>query len=175
MIPVKRYIFLKSIEIYSEKYTLDQLTVERLDNQLNTYISYIEEKKLEKDLSINASTVFFDAIMPIENQLPSRFISEMTMIINKLEKEFEKNTSLMSDNFTFSVIIPGNVKDSNANNEISDNGSLYWEFDYNDIATNSFNMYAHSVVINKLLVQISLLIFLLFFIKVLWKNKQKKE
>ena len=175
MIPVKRYIFLKSIEIYSEKYTLDQLTVERLDNQLNTYISYIEEKKLEKDLNINASTVFFDAIMPIENQLPSRFISEMTMIINKLEKEFEKNTSLMSDNFTFSVIIPGNVKDSNANNEISDNGSLYWEFDYNDIATNSFNMYAHSVVINKLLVQLSLLIFLLFFIKVLWKNKQKKE
>ena len=87
MIPVKRYIFLKSIEIYSEKYTLDQLTVERLDNQLNTYISYIEEKKLEKDLSINASTVFFDAIMPIENQLPSRFISEMTMIINKLEKD----------------------------------------------------------------------------------------
>ena len=81
----------------------------------------------------------------------------------------------MSDNFTFSVIIPGNVQDSNASNEISDNGLLYWEFDYNDIATNSFNMYAHSVVINKLLVQLSLLLFLLFFIKVLWKNKQKKE
>ena len=31
----------------------------------------------------------------------------MTIIIDDLEKEFEKNTNLMLDGFTFSVAIPG--------------------------------------------------------------------
>ena len=113
--------------------------------------------------------------MPIKNRLPEYFFDEMNIIINEFEKEFEKNTSLMSDNFLFSIVLPGQLQDTNAytiNDEIN---TLYWEFNFNDIATNSFNMYAHSLVINNLWVQLLFIVFILLFIRILWNRKQNEE
>ena len=55
----------------------------------------------------------------------------------------------------------------------SDN-TVYWEFNFNDIATNHFNMYAHSIVINNLALQLFLLIILLVFAGFVWKKRLKK-
>jgi|TARA_B100001093_G_scaffold520493_1_gene616760 hypothetical protein len=175
MIPVKKYIFSQSIEKYRKQYVLSDLTIERIDSQINSYISYVKEKKLEKDFSKKTSQIFLDALMPIKNRLPEYFFDEMNIIINEFEKEFEKNTSLMSDNFLFSIVLPGQLQDTNAytiNDEIN---TLYWEFNFNDIATNSFNMYAHSLVINNLWVQLLFIVFILLFIRILWNRKQNEE
>jgi hypothetical protein len=175
MIPVKKYIFSQSIEKYRKQYVLSDLTIERIDSQINSYISYVKEKKLEKDFSKKTSQIFLDALVPIKNRLPEYFFDEMNIIINEFEKEFEKNTSLMSDNFLFSIVLPGQLQDTNAytiNDEIN---TLYWEFNFNDIATNSFNMYAHSLVINNLWVQLLFIVFILLFIRILWNRKQNEE
>ena len=55
------------------------------------------------------------------------------------------------------------------------NQTNFGEFDFNDIATSHFNMYAHSIVINNLSIQLFLLIILLVFIGFLWKKRSKKE
>ena len=94
----------------------------------------------------------------------------MTLIIDDLEKEFEKNTNLMLDSFTFSVVVPGNLRNTNATFISSLDNTVYWEFNFNDIATNHFNMYAHSIVINNLALQIFLLIILLLFAGFIWKG-----
>ena len=88
-----------------------------------------------------------------------------------LVKEFQKNTALMSDSFAFSIVMPGATQDTNADLLNNETGVLYWEFDFNDIATNSFNMYAHSLVINNFNIQLLFIVFLLLFIRVLWKRK----
>ena len=111
----------------------------------------------------------------MKRQLPKNFFSDMTIIIDDLEKEFEKNTNLMLDGFTFSVAIPGHLRNTNATFISEIDNTIYWEFDFNDIATNHFNMYAHSIVINNLSIQLFLLIILLVFIGFLWKKRLKKE
>ena len=95
--------------------------------------------------------------------------------LSDLEKEFEKNTNLMLDSFTFSVAIPGDLRNANATFISENDNTIYWEFDFNDIATSHFNMYAHSVVINNLSLQLLLLIIILGFIGFLWKKRLKKE
>ena len=110
----------------------------------------------------------------MKNRLPSNFFLDMTLIINELEKEFEKNTNLMLDNFTFSVAIPGELRNTNASLVSEFDNTLYWNFDFNDIATNHFNMYAHSIVINNLALQLFLLIILLVFAGFVWKKRLKK-
>ena len=94
--------------------------------------------------------------------------------IDDLEKEFEKNTNLMLDSFTFSVVIPGNLRNTNATLISALDKTVYWEFNFNDIATNHFNMYAHSIVINNLALQLFLLIILLVFAGFIWKKRLKK-
>ncbi|MFL2510887.1 MAG: hypothetical protein ACJ0RN_01165 [Candidatus Neomarinimicrobiota bacterium] len=175
MIPVKKYIFSKSIEKYQKQHGLNDIVIERIDNQVNSYISYVKEKKLEKEFNKNTSQIFLDALMPLKNRLPEFFFDEMSIIIDELEKEFEKNTALMSDNFAFSIVLPGKIQDTNASSINNDTSMLYWEFDFNDIATNSFNMYAHSLVINNLGIQLLFVVFLLLFIRMLWKRKQNKK
>ena len=69
----------------------------------------------------------------------------------------------MLDSFTFSVAIPGNLRNTNATLISTLDNTVYWEFNFNDIATNHFNMYAHSIVINNLALQLFLLIILLVF------------
>lgn len=175
MIPVKKYIFSKGVEQYQKKYILNDLTVERIDSQLNSYISYVKEKKLEKKFSENSSQIFLDALKPLKKSLPEFFFDEMSIVIDELEKEFQKNTALMSDSFAFSIVMPGATRDTNADVLNNETGVLYWEFDFNDIATNSFNMYAHSLVINNFNIQLLFIVFLLLFIRVLWKRKQNNK
>jgi len=175
MIPVKKYIFSKSVERYQNQNNLNSLTIERIDSQVNSYISYVKEKKLEKEFSKKTSQIFLDALLPIKSRLPENFFNDMSIIIDELEKEFEKNTSLMSDNFSFSIMLPGKIKDQNADTINNETNMVYWEFDFNDIATNPFNMYAHSVVINNLRAQLVFVILMLLFIRLLWKRKQNKK
>ena len=175
MIPVKKYIFSKGVEQYQKQYSLNDLTVERIDSQLNSYISYVKEKKLEKKFSENSSQIFLDALKPLKKSLPEFFFDEMSIVIDELEKEFQKNTALMSDSFSFSIAMPGTTQNTNSDMLNNETGVLYWEFDFNDIATNSFNMYAHSLVINNFNIQLLFIVFLLLFIRVLWKRKQNNK
>ena len=72
-------------------------------------------------------------------------------------------------------MLPGKIKDQNADTINNETNMVYWEFDFNDIATNPFNMYAHSVVINNLRAQLVFVILMLSFIRLLWKRKQNKK
>ena len=175
LVPAKRYIFSESIKVFQEKNSIDKIIFDRIDNQIDTYISYIEQKDHEKEFSRKSSEIFIDALSPMKRRLPKNFFSDMTIIIDDLEKEFEKNTNLMLDGFTFSVAIPGYLRNTNATFISENDNTIYWEFDFNDIATNHFNMYAHSIVINNLSIQLFLLIILLVFIGFLWKKRLKKE
>jgi hypothetical protein len=175
LVPAKRYIFSESIEVFQEKNTIDKIIFDRIDNQIDSYISYIEEKDYEKEFSRKSSEIFIDALSPMKRRLPKNFLSDMTIIIDDLEKEFEKNTNLMLDGFTFSVAIPGDLRNTNATFISELHNTIYWEFDFNDIATSHFNMYAHSIVINNLSLQLLLLIILLVFIGLIWKIRLKKE
>ncbi len=107
LVPAKRYIFSESIKVFQEKNTIDKIIFDRIDNQIDTYISYIEQKDYEKEFSRKSSEIFIDALSPMKRRLPKNFFADMTIIIDDLEKEFEKNTNLMLDGFTFSVAIPG--------------------------------------------------------------------
>lgn len=175
LVPAKRYIFSESIKVFQEKNTIDKIIFDRIDNQIDSYISYIEEKDYEKEFSRKSSEIFIDALSPMKRRLPKNFLSDMTIIIDDLEKEFEKNTNLMLDGFTFSVAIPGDLRNTNATFISELHNTIYWEFDFNDIATSHFNMYAHSIVINNLSLQLLLLIILLVFIGLIWKIRLKKE
>lgn len=175
LVPAKRYIFSESIKVFQEKNTIDKIIFDRIDNQIDSYISYIEEKDYEKEFSRKSSEIFIDALSPMKRRLPKNFLSDMTIIIDDLEKEFEKNTNLMVDGFTFSVAIPGDLRNTNATFISELDNTIYWEFDFNDIATSHFNMYAHSIVINNLSLQLLLLIILLVFIGLIWQIRLKKE
>ena len=117
----------------------------------------------------------FSKLIKTGNQKELNRIQKIVKEINDLEKEFEKNTNLMLDGFTFSVAIPGHLRNTNATFISENDNTIYWEFDFNDIATSHFNMYAHSIVINNLSIQLFLLIILLVFIGFLWKKRSKKE
>ena len=108
-------------------------------------------------------------------ELANKNLIKTSKEFKTLKKEFEKNTNLMLDGFTFSVAIPGHLRNTNATFISENDNTIYWEFDFNDIATNHFNMYAHSIVINNLSIQLFLLIILLVFIGFLWKKRSKKE
>ena len=89
--------------------------------------------------------------------------------------EVKKNTDLMLDSFTFSVAIPGELRSTNASLVSDSDNTLYWSFEFSDIATNHFNMYAHSIVINNLVLQLFFLLIVLFFIGFIWKKRLKKD
>lgn len=175
LVPAKRYIFSESINVFKQKNTIDEIIIDRINNQIDAYISYVEEKDYEREFDRKSSEIFIDALSPMKRRLPKNFFSDMTIIIDDLEKEFEKNTNLMLDGFTFSVAIPGDLRNTNATFISELDSTIYWEFDFNDIATSHFNMYAHSIVINNLSLQLLLLIILIVFIGFIWKKRLKKE
>ena len=90
LVPVKRYIFSESIKVFQENNTIDKIIFDRIDNQIDSYISYIEEKDYEKEFSRKSSEIFIDALSPMKRRLPKNFLSDMTIIIDDLEKEFER-------------------------------------------------------------------------------------
>ena len=55
---------------------------------------------MRKNLTESLPEIFIDALSPMKRRLPKNFFSDMTIIIDDLEKEFEKNTNLMLDGFT---------------------------------------------------------------------------
>ena len=175
LVPAKRYIFSESIKVFQEKNRIDKIIFYRINNQIDTYISYVEEKDYEKEFNRKSSEIFIDALSPMTRRLPKNFFSDMSLIIDDLEKEFDKNTNLMLDSFTFSVAIPGSLRNNNATFVSELDNTIYWEFDFNDIATSHFNMYAHSIVINNLSLQLFILIILFAFIGFIWKKRLKKE
>ena len=175
LVPAKRYIFSESMKVFKEKNMIDEIIIDRINNQIDAYISYVEEKDYEKEFSRKSSEIFNEALSPMKRQLPKNFFLNITLIIDGIEKEFEKNTNLMLDGFTFSVAIPGSLRNTNATFVSELDNTIYWEFDFNDIATSHFNMYAHSIVINNLSLQLFLLIILLAFIGFICKKRLKKE
>ena len=175
LVPAKRYIFSESMKVFKEKNIINEIIIDRINNQIDAYISYVEEKDYEKEFSRKSSEIFIDALSPMKRQLPKNFFTNITLIIDDFEKEFEKNTNLMLDGFTFSVSIPGSLRSTNATFVSELDNTIYWEFGFNDIATSHFNMYAHSIVINNLSLQLFLLIILLAFIGLIWKKRLKKE
>lgn len=175
LVPAKKYIFSESIKIYRTQNELNEITVDRISNQIDSYISYVEEKEYEKEFSRKSSDIFKDALSSMKKRLPENFFFEITLIIDELEREFKKNTDLMLDSFTFSVAIPGELRSTNASLVSDSDNTLYWSFEFSDIATNHFNMYAHSIVINNLVLQLFFILIVLFFIGFIWKKRLKKE
>ena len=175
LVPAKRYIFSESMKVFKEKNTIDEIIVDRINNQIDAYISYVEKKDYEKEFNRKSSEIFIDALSPMTRRLPKNFFSDMSLIIDDLENEFDKNTNLMLDGFTFSVAIPGSLRNNNATFVSELDNTIYWEFDFNDIATSHFNMYAHSIVINNLSLQLFILIILFALIGFIWKKRLKKE
>ena len=98
LVPAKKYIFSESIKIYRTQNELNQITVDRISNQIDSYISYVEEKEYEKEFSRKSSDIFKDALSSMKKRLPENFFFEITLIIDELEMEFKKNTDLSSLN-----------------------------------------------------------------------------
>ena len=97
-------------------------------------------------IDINSSLIIKDALNPMVNKLPKNFFLEIQPIIDFHENEFEKNTALMNDYFLFNIELPGKIQSHNGDNE---EGKLFWEIDFNEIATDNFEMYGKSIIIKK--------------------------
>ena len=87
------------------------------------------------------------------NNLPMNFFKDIEPVINFHEKEFEKNTELMNDSFSFQLLLPGKIKQHNMVEEPvlskEDDFNLYWEIEFQDISQDNFEMYGKSVIIKK--------------------------
>ena len=121
-------------------------------------------------IDINSSLIIKDALNPMVNKLPKNFFLEIQPIIDFHENEFEKNTALMNDYFLFNIELPGKMQHHNGDNE---EGILSWEIDFNEIATDNFEMYGKSIIIKKWRILISIFFVLalpLFRFKVIKKT-----
>ncbi len=89
----------------------------------------------------------------MRNNLPRNFFKDIEPVINFHEKEFEKNTELMNDSFSFQLLLPGKIKQHNMVEEPvlskEDDFNLYWEIEFQDISQDNFEMYGKSVIIKK--------------------------
>ena len=75
LVPAKRYIFYESIKLYRDKNMIDQMTVDRINNQIDTYISYVKEKDYEKEFSRKSSEIFIEALSPMSRRLSNSFFT----------------------------------------------------------------------------------------------------
>ena len=91
------------------------------------------------------------------NKLPKDFFLHIQPIIDFHESEFEKNTALMNDYFLFNIELPGKMQRHNGENE---EGILFWEIDFNEIATDNFEMYGKSIIIKKWRILLSIFLVL---------------
>ena len=156
ILPAKKYIIKTSLLEYQDSLTND-IFFEKINNQITTYFDYVEKDSLIDKIDINSSLIIKDALNPMVNKLPKNFFLEIQPIIDFHENEFEKNTALMNDYFLFNIELPGKMQRHNGENE---EGILFWEIDFNEIATDNFEMYGKSIIIKKWRILLSIFLVL---------------
>ena len=156
ILPAKKYIIKTSLLEYQDSLTND-IFFEKINNQITTYFDYVEKDSLIDKIDINSSLIIKDALNPMVNKLPKNFFLEIQPIIDFHENEFEKNTALMNDYFLFNIELPGKMQRHNGENE---EGILFWEIDFNEIATDNFEMYGKSIIMKKWRILISIFLVL---------------
>lgn len=174
LIPSKEYIIKSSIEDYRMFSNESDIFFERLNNQLSTYIEYAKEKELEEKFNKNSSLIIEDAFRPILDILPKNFFKDLKPKIDQFEKEFEKNTALMLDSFTFSVSLPGKLYKNNSDDFLDGDNIIYWNFDFDDIAFKDFKMFAHSREVDSFKIQSLIILVILILSVAIWKQSKKK-
>ena len=173
IVPAKKYIIKKSLKEYDKQADLNIIFVERVNNQIDSYFSYAEERELTDKFDKNSSIILKDALKPISTTLPRNFFQDMEIFVDKYEADFLKNTELMNDYFQFNINLPGVIRSNNA--QSNSDGLLVWSFDFDNIAKDQFKMYANSIRINKLRIQLLLVMVIVGFLGILWNQKLKKR
>ena len=156
ILPAKKYIIKTALLDYQDSFTND-IFFEKINNQIATYFDYVEKDSLIDKIDINSSLIIKDALNPMINKLPKDFFLHIQPIIDFHESEFEKNTALMNDYFLFNIELPGKIQHHNGDNE---EGILFWEIDFNEIATDNFEMYGKSIIIKKWRILLSIFLVL---------------
>ena len=156
ILPAKKYIIKTSLLEYQDSLTND-IFFEKINNQITTYFDYVEKDSLIEKIDINSSLIIKDALNPMINKLPKDFFINIQPIIDFYESEFEKSTALMNDYFLFNIELPGKIQHHNGDNE---EGILFWEIDFNEIATDNFEMYGKSIIIKKWRILLSIFLVL---------------
>ena len=171
IVPAKKYIIKKSLKEYDKQAELNIIFIERVNNQIDSYFSYAQERELIDKFDKNSSIILKDALKPISKTLPRNFFQDMEIFVDKYEADFLKNTELMNDYFQFNINLPGIVRSNNA--QSNSEGLLVWSFDFDNIAKDQFKMYANSIRINKLRIQLLLVMIIVGFLGILWNQKLK--
>ncbi len=156
ILPAKKYIIKTSLLEYQDSFTND-IFFEKINNQITTYFDYVEKDSLIEKIDINSSLIIKDALNPMINKLPKDFFINIQPIIDFHESEFEKSTALMNDYFLFNIELPGKIQHHNGDNE---EGILFWEIDFNEIATDNFEMYGKSIITKKWRILLSIFLVL---------------
>ena len=156
ILPAKKYIIKTSLLEYQDSFTND-IFFEKINNQITTYFDYVEKDSLIEKIDINSSLIIKDALNPMINKLPKDFFINIQPIIDFHESEFEKSTALMNDYFLFNIELQGKIQHHNGDNE---EGILFWEIDFNEIATDNFEMYGKSIIIKKWRILLSIFLVL---------------
>ena len=173
IVPAKKYIIKKSLKEYDKQAELNIIFIERVNNQIDSYFSYAQERELIDKFDKNSSIILKDALKPISTTLPRNFFQDMEIFVDKYEADFLKNTELMNDYFQFNINLPGIIRSNNA--QSNTDGLLVWSFDFDNIAKDQFKMYANSIRINKLRIQLLLVMVIVGFLGILWNQKLKKR
>ena len=171
IVPAKKYIIKKSLKEYDKQAELNIIFIERVNNQIDSYFSYAQERELIDKFDKNSSIILKDALKPISTTLPRNFFQDMEIFVDKYEADFLKNTELMNDYFQFNINLPGIIRSNNA--QSNSDGLLVWSFDFDNIAKDQFKMYANSIRINKLRIQLLLVMIIVGFLGILWNQKLK--
>ena len=171
IVPAKKYIIRKSLKEYDKQAELNIIFIERVNNQIDSYFSYAKERELIDKFDKNSSIILKDILKPISTTLPRNFFQDMKIFVDKYEADFLKNTELMNDYFQFNINLPGIIRSNNA--QSNTDGLLVWSFDFDNIAKDQFKMYANSIRINKLRIQLLLVMIIVGFLGILWNHKLK--
>lgn len=171
IVPAKKYIIRKSLKEYDKQAELNIIFIERVNNQIDSYFSYAKERELIDKFDKNSSIILKDILKPISTKLPRNFFQDMKIFVDKYEADFLKNTELMNDYFQFNINLPGIIRSNNA--QSNTDGLLVWSFDFDNIAKDQFKMYANSIRINKLRIQLLLVMIIVGFLGILWNHKLK--
>ena len=152
LLPAKKYIIDSALLEYQKSFD-NKIFFEKINNQLESYFDYVKKDSLIEKININSSLIVKDALKPMVNNLPRNFFKDIGPVINFHEKEFEKNTELMNDSFSFQLLLPGKIKKHNMIEDPvfseEDDFNLYWEIEFQDISQDNFEMYGKSVIIKK--------------------------
>ena len=105
LVPAKKYIFSESIKIYRTQNELNEITVDRISNQIDSYISYVEEKEYEKEFSRKSSDIFKKLFLfsTSEFLIPVRFVIKGDISLFGLTN-LEKEPTTLPDSYFNAVI-----------------------------------------------------------------------